>query len=50
MTENEKKTRLNEIGKEIAKMYPDVRGCVTFNIHKGTYKGIKEENNLPAIN
>ena len=49
MTENEKKARLNEIGKEIAKMYPEIRGSIAFNIHKGSYKGIKEENNLPSI-
>ena len=50
MTEQERRARLNEIGKEIARMYPDVKGSITFNIHEGTYKGIKEENNLPATN
>lgn len=50
MTENEKIVRLDEIGKEIAEMYPNRRGGFTFKIHEGVFKGIKEENNLPAKN
>lgn len=37
MTENEKKVRLNEIGKEIAEMYPDLHGSMIFEFKNGKY-------------
>lgn len=39
MTENEKLARLNEIGKEIAGMYPALHGSVSFNFQNGKYTG-----------
>lgn len=39
MTENEKLARLNEMGKEIAGMYPDLHGSMSFNFQDGKYTG-----------
>lgn len=39
MTENEKLARLNEIGKEIAAMYPELHGSLSFNFQYGKYTG-----------
>jgi hypothetical protein len=47
MTDPEKRARLNEIGWEIASMYPEQRGCYVFGIVDGTYKGVKYEDNIP---
>ena len=47
MTENEKLARLNEMGWEIASMFPNRRGQYTFGVFDGKYKGVKYEDNLP---
>ena len=39
MTENEKLARLNEMGKEIAAMYPELHGTLSFNFQNGKYTG-----------
>lgn len=43
MTENEKKARLNEIGKEIAEMNPNVNGSISFDYSQGKLKGVRYE-------
>ena len=48
MTENEKRARLNEMGWEIADMFPEQRGKYTFGVFDGVYKGVQYEDNLPA--
>lgn len=47
MTETEKRARLNEIGWEMAGMFPDQRGQYVFGIIDGVYKGVKYEDNIP---
>jgi hypothetical protein len=47
VTEQERKSRLNEIGWEIASMFPSQRGCYVFGIVDGKYKGVKYEDNIP---
>lgn len=47
MTENEKKARLNEMGWEIAGMFPNQRGSYVFGVVDGAYKGVRYEDNLP---
>jgi len=47
MTDPEKRARLNEIGWEIASMFPTLRGSYSFGIVDGKYKGVKYENNIP---
>ena len=47
MTELEKRARLNEIGWELAAMYPKQRGNYIFGIVDGVYKGVKFEDNIP---
>ena len=37
MTDPEKRARLNEMGKEIAEMYPDLHGSMSFNFKQGKY-------------
>jgi hypothetical protein len=44
MTDSEKRARLNEIGKEIAKMYPERIGSLTFDIVLGKLTGVRESN------
>ena len=39
MTENEKRARLNEYGKDMARMYPDLHGAISFNFQEGKYTG-----------
>ena len=39
MTENEKRARLNEYGKDMARMYPDLHGSISFNFQDGKYTG-----------
>ena len=43
MTEREKRARLNEIGKEVAKMFADRNGSVTFDFLQGTLKGVRTD-------
>ena len=47
MTDPEKRARLNEIGWEVALMFPGQRGCYVFGIVDGKYKGVKYEDNIP---
>ena len=44
MTETEKRARLNEIGKEIAEMYPKRKGSLTFDMVSGSLTGVREKN------
>lgn len=37
MTDNEKRARLNEMGKEIERMYPELHGSVVFDYKNGKY-------------
>jgi len=41
MTEKERKLRLNEIGKEVAEMYPNENGSVTFDYNHGKLQGVR---------
>lgn len=43
MTEKERRIRLNEIGKEIAEMFPSGHGSITFDYSKGELKGVRED-------
>lgn len=43
MTEQDRRARLNEIGKEIADMYPDSNGSVTFDFSQGKLKGVRTD-------
>ena len=43
MDEQERRTRLNEIGKEIAGMFPKENGSVTFDYSKGQLKGVRAD-------
>lgn len=45
MDESRKKARLKEIGKEIAEMFPERVGSITFDMVKGRFTGVREENN-----
>lgn len=47
MTENEKRARLNEIGWELALMYPERTGTIKFGVFDGKYKGVNYDDNLP---
>lgn len=44
MTEQERKLRLNEIGKEIAGMFPDSKGSVIFDYCESKLKGVRAED------
>jgi len=44
MTERERRTRLNEIGKEVALMHPKKIGSVIFDVVNGTLTGVREKN------
>lgn len=44
MTEQERKLRLNEIGKEIADMYPKSNGSVAFDFSQGHLKGVRTDD------
>ena len=44
MNEAQRKARLNEIGKEIAGMYPDSHGSVTFDYGRGDLKGVRQDS------
>lgn len=46
MTEKQR-ARLNEIGWEIASMFPKQRGNYVFGVVDGVYKGVKYEDNIP---
>ena len=39
MTENEKLAKLNEYGKDMARMYPGLHGSISFNYQDGKYTG-----------
>ena len=41
MNEQERRTRLDEIGKEVAGMFPDSNGSVIFDYSKGDLKGVR---------
>jgi len=41
MTDPEKRARLNEIGKEIAEMYPKSNGSIAFDYSYGKLKGVR---------
>jgi len=43
MNEQERRVRLNEIGKEIASLYPKLNGSVTFDYSQGILKGLRED-------
>jgi hypothetical protein len=43
MTEQEKNRRLDEIGREVVKMFPDKNGSVTFDFSNGKLAGIRDE-------
>ena len=42
MTEQQRRTRLNEIGKEVAEMHPEKIGSVSFDMVNGTLTGVRE--------
>ena len=44
MTENEKRARLNEIGKEIAEMHPKQNGSIEFDYADGELKGLRRHD------
>ena len=44
MTEQERRLRLNELGKEIATMYPKSNGSVTFDYSQGQLKGVRTDD------
>jgi len=44
MTEQERRTRLNEIGKEVAELCPYRNGSVIFDCSKGQLKGIRTDD------
>jgi len=41
MNDNEKRARLNEIGKEIAEMYKNTNGSIAFDYSCGKLKGVR---------
>jgi hypothetical protein len=43
MTEQERNKRLDEIGREIVKMFPGKSGSVTFDFSNGKLAGIRDE-------
>jgi hypothetical protein len=43
MTEQEKNRRLDEIGREVVKMFPDKNGSITFDFSNGKLAGIRDE-------
>jgi hypothetical protein len=43
VAESEKRARLNEIGKEIAQMFPSSNGSITFDCGNGQLKGIRTD-------
>ena len=43
MTEQERKLRLNELGKEIAEMFPKSNGSVSFDFSYGKLKGVRTD-------
>ena len=44
MTEQERRVRLNEIGKEVASMLPKTNGSVIFDISQGNLKGVRTDD------
>ena len=44
MTEQERRLRLNEIGREIAEMDPKSNGSVTFDFSQGKLKGVRTDD------
>ncbi|KKN74424.1 hypothetical protein LCGC14_0390440 [marine sediment metagenome] len=44
MTEQERRLRLNEMGKEIAAMHPKKIGAVMFDMVNGKLTGVREGN------
>ena len=44
MNEQERRLRLNELGKEIAEMHPNKIGAVTFDMVNGKLTGVREGN------
>jgi len=44
MTDPEKRARLNEMGKEIAGMFPRRIGSITFDMVQGNLTGVRESN------
>lgn len=44
MTEQEHRARLNELGKQVAGMYPDSNGSVTFDFSHGELKGVRTDD------
>ena len=47
MTENEKRARVNEIGWEMAAMFPEHRGKWEIGVLDGAYKGAVFVDNIP---
>jgi len=47
MTENEKRARINEIGWELASMFPEQRGGWLIGVFDGKYKGAEFKDNYP---
>jgi len=43
MTEKERKLRLNELGKEVAGMFPESNGSVSFDFSQGKLKGVRTD-------
>lgn len=44
MTEQERRARLNEIGKEVAVMFPKSNGSITFDFSQGDLKGVRTDD------
>ena len=47
MTDNEKRARMNEMGWEIASMFPNQRGSWSIGVVDGVYKGAEFKDNIP---
>lgn len=43
MTEQELNDQLDELGREVADLYPNKRGAVIFDVSEGELKGIRFE-------
>lgn len=44
LSEQERRVRLNEIGKEVAEMFPTSNGSVVFNYKQGKLMGVKSDD------
>ena len=44
MNEQERRLRLNELGKEIAEMHPEKIGSIIFDVVNGFLTGVREKN------